>query len=84
MFDRMESAEQVEKGEKPSKNTQRAESDHSSLGRKKKGGGSASPSNPEKGCDGKRKRNHAGHQSDDPTGSKKTCLVHGPRHSSEE
>ena len=48
------------------------------------GGASALPSNPEQGCTGKRKRINAGHLSDELKGSKKTCLFHGPGHSSEE
>ena len=74
-------AEAIYEGGAASKNNQREESDHASYGRKKKGGPSALPSNPEKGRSGKRKRTNAGHTRDDPTGAKKTCLLHGPGHS---
>ena len=48
------------------------------------GRGAASPSNPEKGRSGKRKINDAGHPSNAPTGAKKTCILHGPGHSTED
>ena len=70
MFERMEIAETIYKGGSPSKNNQRAESDRASFVRKKKRGGSASPSNPEKGQAGKHKKKYSGHPSDAPTGAK--------------
>ena len=84
MFECMEIAEAIYKGGAPSKNTQRAEADRASFGRKKKGRASTLPYNPEQGRSGKRKGRNAGHLSDEPTGAKKTCLLHGPGHSSEE
>ena len=84
MFERMEIAEAIYEGGAPSKNSQQAEADRSSFGRKQKGEGSASPSNPEKGRADKRKRNDAGHPSNAPNGKKKTCIFNGPGHSSEE
>ena len=74
----MEITDSIYKGGAPSKNTQWAEANRVSLGREKKGRVSASPSNPEKVRDGKRKRNNAGHSGDAPTGAKKTCLLRGP------
>ena len=79
----MKITEAIYVGGSPSKNNQRAESDRASFGRKQKGGGSASPSNPENGLAGKRKGNDAGHTSDAPTGEKNTFMLHGPGHSSE-
>ena len=82
MFERMDIAEQVYEGGKKSKNTQWAEDNRASLGRKQNGGGATSPYNPEKGRAEKCKRNHSGHLSDDLNGAKNTCLMHRPRHSS--
>ena len=84
MFERMEIAELIYKGGSPSKNTQRAEDERASSGRNKKGRAYASPSKPEQGRTSKRKRINAGHPRYDPTGAKKTCLMHVPGHSSEE
>ena len=78
MFERMEIAEAVYEGGAPSKNTQRSESECSSSVRKKKGGSSASPSNPNKGRADKRKRNDAGHPSDTPTHAKKHAYCMSP------
>ena len=82
MFERMEIVEVIYEGGATSKNNSRAESDPTISGRKKKGGASASPSNPEQGRNGKRKRSNAVHPSGEPTGANKTCLLHGPGHSS--
>ena len=79
----MEIPEQLYKEGKPSKTPIREDANHVSLGRKRKGGEFALPTNLEKSHNGKRKTNHSGHQSDWPTGAK-TCLVHGTRHSTEE
>ena len=84
MFQRIQTPESIHKGGSPSKNIQWEEANHASLISKKKKGASTSTSNPNKGCAGNRKRNDAIHLSDAPTGAKKTCLLHGPRHSSEE
>ena len=48
----------------------RADAYRASNGRKCKGGESTSPTNPEKGCTGKRKKNYADHLSDRMTGDK--------------
>ena len=82
MIKLMEIAEAIYEGGAPSKNTQREEANRASFGRKQKGGGAASPSIPEKGRSGKRKRNDAGHPINYPTGKKKTCMLHIPGHSS--
>ena len=84
MFERTEIAESIYGGGALYQNTQQAEADWASIGRIKKIGASALPSKTEKGNSGKCKRNYAGHPSDDPTGAKNTCLLHGSRHSSEE
>ena len=84
IVERMETAEAIYKGGTPSKNNQQAEANRASFGRKQNVGGAASPSNPEKVRAGKRKRNDAGHLSNALTGAKKTCMLHGLRHSTEE
>ena len=83
MLKHMEIAEQVYKGVTPSKTTTRAYAKSSNRGRKCKGGEDAYPTNPRKGRAGKFKKNYAGHSSDQTTGDK-ICLVHFPRHSTEE
>ena len=70
MFKRMETSEAIYEGGAPPKNTQQEQSDRSRYGRKKKLGSSASPSNPEQVRSGKRRRNNAGHMSDDMTGER--------------
>ena len=80
IFERMEIAEQVYKGGNAYKNTNREEANHVSHERKRKEGEAYSPTNPEKGCAGKRKKNNAGHPRDWMTYAK-TGLVNGPRHS---
>ena len=80
----MKIVESIYEGGSPLKNIQQAEADRASLGRKQKIRGYALPSNPKKGRAGKLKRNYVGHPSDAPTGAKNTCILHGPRHSSEE
>ena len=50
-------------------------------GRKRNVGEAALPTNPKKGRTVKRKTKNSGHPSDAPTGAKKTCILHGPRHS---
>ena len=52
--------------------------------RKLKGVEYVSANNPNKGFSGNHKTKHAVHPSDGQTSSKKTCLLHGPVHSSEE
>ena len=66
MFEHTEIAEAIYKGVAPSKNTQQAESYRASSDRNKKGGASASPSNPEQGRAGKRKISNTGHPSNEP------------------
>ena len=73
----------IYKGGTTSKNPIREDTDRTSHGRKRKGREDSSPTNPKKGRSGKRKTKNAGHPSDRPTGGK-TCLLHGPRHSTEE
>ena len=58
----MEIADQVYKGGTTSKKAIRAESDHASHGKKRKGWESTSPTNPEKFRTGKFKTNQAGHK----------------------
>ena len=84
VFERMEIAEQVYKGVTPSKTPTRAEANRGGHTRKLKGGEATSPTNPEKGCTGKRKTKNAGNLSDAPTRDKMTRLRHGPIHTSEE
>ena len=84
MFKRMEIAEAIYKGGAPYKNNQQTEDDRASSNRNKKGGESASPSNPGQVRAGKRKWNDAGHPSYALTVAKKTCLLHVPEHSSED
>ena len=84
MFERMEILETIYEGGAPYKNTQREEADRASSSINKKGGASASPSNPDQGRADKRKIINAGHPSNELTGAKKTCLLHGSGHSSEE
>ena len=74
---------QVYEGGNTSKNTNGAEADHVINGSNCKVGEADSSTNPKKGRTGKRKKNHAGHPSNRPTGAKK-CSVHGPSHSTEE
>ena len=83
MFELMEIDEQVYEGGTPSKTTNGEDSNCAGHIRKYKGGESALSTNPKKGCIGKCKKNYAGHPSDAPTGGK-TCLLHGPGHSTEE
>ena len=78
MFERMEIVEAIYEGGAPSKNTQRSEAKCSSYVRKKKGGASASPFNPDKGCANKRKINDAGHPSYVPTRAKKHACCMSP------
>ena len=84
MFERMEIAKVIYEEGETSKNTPKTEADRASSGRKKKEGAYTSPSNPEQGRSDKCKRINAGHTSNQPTGAKKTCMLHGPGHSSEE
>ena len=84
MSDCMEVAEQVYEGGKPSKIPAGGKSNRDSHAGKQKGGEYASPTNTKNGRAGKRKTNNVGHPSDVLTRAKKTCLLHGPRHSSEE
>ena len=84
MFEHMEIAETVYEGGTPSKITKlRTDVSRDNYGRKSKGGKAAFPTNPEKGCAGKRKKHYAGHPRYWSTVDK-TCLVHGPGHSTEE
>ena len=77
LCERMEFAEKIYKGGTNSKTPIRAYANRAIKGRKRKGGEDASPTNPETGCSGKRKKKFAGHLSDRPTGGK-TCLLRGP------
>ena len=83
MFKQMEVAEKVYEGGTPSKTSIGVDSNRASHGRKRRGGESNSPTNPEKGRVGKRKSKNAGHPSDRPT-RWTTCLLHGPGHYTEE
>ena len=80
----MDVAEVIYEGRAPSKDNQQEEVDRAIFGRNQKGGESASASNPEKGCAGKRRRNDSRNPRDAPTGAKNTCMLHGPGHYSEE
>ena len=80
MTKHMEIAEQVYKRGTPYKITTESYANRASNVSKRKGREAASTTYTEKGRDVKFKKNHAGHLSDCPTGDK-TCLVHGPVHS---
>ena len=84
MLDWMEIDEQVCKVVTPYKTPTRADAKRGGDVSKYKGGESASPTNPKKGRASKRKTKNAGRPSDAPTGAKKTCMLNGPGHSSEE
>ena len=84
MFEQMEVSKQFYKGVTPSKTTTRIESNRDGHISKRKGGEDASPTNPKKGCTGKRETKNAGHPSDAPTRAKLKFLMHGLRHNSEE
>ena len=75
MFERMEIAEQFYEGGTPSKTTTRADPNRASHGKKHKGGEDSSEINLKKGCAGNRKKNHAGHTIDRPTGEKHNWCV---------
>ena len=79
----MEIAEATYKGGASYKNTQLAEADRESFGRKKKGGGSATAYNPKKGCAVKNKKIDVGRSINTPNVAKYTCMFHGTRHSYE-
>ena len=72
MFEQMEISEQVYEVKSPSRKIIMEDTNHDSNVRKRKGGESISPTDPEKGRAG------TGHPSDAPTRAKKTCLLHGP------
>ena len=55
MFKQMDISEQVYEEQTPSKKIPRADSNHGSYVRKRKGGEAVSPTNPKKGRAGKRK-----------------------------
>ena len=84
MFECVETVDKIYKVGAPSKNTQLAESNRASSGRKQKWGGADLTSNTEKLCAGKRKKSDTGHPSDAPTGAENTCMLHIPGHSSKE
>ena len=84
MFEQMEIFEQVYKGGTPSKKSIREDSNRGIHVRKLKGGESTSPTNPKKGRASNCTTKNAGHTIDGPTGTKNTCLLHGPRNSLEE
>ena len=79
----MEIAEKIYEGENTSKIPTRAYANRASRGSKRKGVEAASPTNPKMGRAGKRKTRNVAHLIDRPTGGK-TCLFHGPGHSTEE
>ena len=83
LFKRMEVAEKNYKGGNNSKTTITEDTNHTSHGRKRKGGEAASPTNTEKIRAGKHKTRNVGHPSDRPIRGK-TCLLHGPGNSTEE
>ena len=69
---------------KPSRNNQHWEDFNCAINnRTNKGGGSTSPSNPEKVCADRRKRKYADRLSND-LNAEKTCMLHGPGHSMKE
>ena len=80
----MEVSKKVYEGGTPSKISARSEVNRDGHVRKRNIGEASSSNNPEKVCAGKRKTKNVGHPSDAPIGAKTTCLLHGPRHSSEE
>ena len=82
MFKCVEITEQFYEGVTPSKTTTGAYSNYASHGSTRKVGEATLPTNTEKECAEKHKKNHEGHPSDKPTGDK-TYLVHGPGHSTE-
>ena len=83
-FEQLEIAEKFYGGGKPSQTPTRAYAKDGGHVSKLKGGEDALPTNPKKGRSGKRKTKNAGHPSDALTGDKKTCMLHGPGHSSEQ
>ena len=78
MFKIIEVEEKIYECVTNSKNPIREDTNHASHGRNLKGGEAASPTNPEKVRDVKRKTKNIGHPSDRPNGGK-ICLLHGPR-----
>ena len=70
MFERIDIIEQIHKEGTPYKTITWVDANCASHGRKRKRGLSASPTNPEKGCSKKRKKNHSGHPINLPTGDK--------------
>ena len=82
MFEHMEIAKSIYEGvvEPYYKNPTRTDGNHAGYSRKKIGEAASSWTLPERGeSAGKRRKSHV----DSPTGKSKTCLVHGPGHSSE-
>ena len=80
----METAEQFYKGVTTSKNNQhRADAKRNSCGKKKKGGGSTSPSNTKKVRADKHQSNYVDRMSDASNGGI-TCMFHGPGNYTEE
>ena len=83
MFERMEIAESIYEGlvEPSYKKITQADTNHACHIRNKRGESASSWTRPDKGeSTGKRRKRHV----DIPTGKSKTCLIHGPGHSSEE
>ena len=79
----MEVVDKIYEGGNTYKTPSRTNSNRASHDGKRKGGESASPTNPETGRAGKRKTRNAVHPIYHPTGGK-ICLVHGPGHSEEQ
>ena len=70
LSERMEVAEKIYEGGNTSKTPIRADAKRASHGRKRKGGESASPTNPGTGRAGKRKKTNTVHPSNRLTGGK--------------
>ena len=83
IFKIMEVAEKIYEVRNTYKNLPRAYANCASHVRKIKWGESAPHTIPETVCTDKRKTRNTGHPNNRPTGGK-TCLLHGPGHSTEE
>ena len=82
MFEPMEIAESIYEGlvETSYKKTTQSDANRAGHSRYKRGEAASSWTRPEKGeINGKRIKRHV----DSPLGKSKTCLIHGPGHSSE-
>ena len=84
IFKQIEIAEQVYKGQTPSKKIPMPYANRDSCVRNRKGGEAALPTSSKKGGTGKRKKKNTVSPSEKTIGADKTCLIHGPVNSSEE